>query len=199
MTSTLSEIFLEKLNDYKETVVENADLYFKLSKIIQTRTNNNNLEINLGLISRLDDIYEDIVTTNVNLKILKNLIQSNLEITSSTREEERRNRIISLRRNNQITPFWFLLSLLSNDNDTDMLNINNRLDNIDSLSSLNFSNSYGNLENSQRTYGITCYGITNYYGILNFSITNYGITNYGITNNNLFTNSLDITNNINLD
>ncbi len=114
ISEQLRKVLLEKLNDYKETIVENSDLYFKLVKLIESKTSNNQLEINSALISRLDDITEDLVTANFNMKLMKHCINNNLTISLSERENEREQRIRNIRRNNLLPMLFLLYNLTEN-------------------------------------------------------------------------------------
>jgi hypothetical protein len=104
------EKILDKLEEYKDIIIENTEIYSKLCNIIREKEN---LNVNIELISRLDDIFEDIVTTNVNIKILKKLLENNLEINISNRESERYERIKKIKQNNQLATICFFLSLIS--------------------------------------------------------------------------------------
>ncbi len=119
--TTISEevrkTLLDKLEGYKDIIVENADLYFKLVKLIEKKTipgQSNNLEINTALISKLDDITEDLVTANFNMKVLKYFINNNLPIHMSERESERNERLQNIRQNNTLPLMFLMYSLVEN-------------------------------------------------------------------------------------
>ena len=122
ISEELRRTLLEKLDGYKEMIVENADLYFKLVKLIEKKTNtninqNNSLEINRALISKLDDITEDLVTANFNMKVLKYSINNNLPISLSERESEREQRVQNIRRNNILPALFLMYNLVENEGD----------------------------------------------------------------------------------
>lgn len=119
--TTISEevrkTLIDKLEGYKDIIVENADLYFKLVKLIEKKTisgQSNNLEINTALISKLDDITEDLVTANFNMKVLKYFINNNLPIHMSERESERSERLQNIRQNNTLPLMFLMYSLVEN-------------------------------------------------------------------------------------
>ena len=123
-TTTISEelrkTLLDKLNNYKDIIVENADLYFKLVTLLEKKTNPiinpiNTLDINRALISKLDDITEDLVTANFNMKVLKYYINHNLPIPTSERESERDERTQNIRRNNLLPALFLMYNLVEND------------------------------------------------------------------------------------
>ncbi len=116
LSQRIRQLLDEKINNYKDIVVENTDLYFKLSKLIKTKTENGSLEISMALLSRLDDIIEDIVTSNIEMKSLQYAINNNLQITMSVREDERNQRNQSIQRNNLLPLLFLLLTNVDNQN-----------------------------------------------------------------------------------
>jgi hypothetical protein len=111
ISEQINKLLLEKLNNYKDIAVENSDLYFKLVKQIESK---NGLEINSALINRLDDILEDLVTANVNMKALKYLISNNMEIYDSQRVSDRTQRTADIQRNNLLPILFLLVNTLEN-------------------------------------------------------------------------------------
>jgi hypothetical protein len=107
MTSSISNTVLEVINDkleeYKEILNENTLLYNQLKECITSSPQC----INMELVSRLDDILEDIVTMGVNCRLVLNNIRNNTTLTISERETDR-----SIRNNQiqQLLPLLFLLS-----------------------------------------------------------------------------------------
>lgn len=112
-------IFIEKLDDYKEIIKENNNLYHNIVGIIEKKTNPNNqqdtcLQINKALLSKVDDILEDFATVNLNMKLLRYFIQNNIPISISERENERDERIKNISTNNMLPPLFIMYDLLEN-------------------------------------------------------------------------------------
>ena len=109
MTSSISNTVLEVINDkleeYKEILNENTLLYNQLKECITTSPQC----INMELVSRLDDILEDIVTMGINCKLILNSIGSNSALTISDREQDRTIRYNKLR---ELLPILFFMSQL---------------------------------------------------------------------------------------
>ena len=109
MTSSISNTVLELINDkleeYKEILNENTLLYNQLKECITSSPQC----INMELVSRLDDILEDIVTMGVNCKLVLNSIMTQSTLTISDRETDRTIRNNQIR---QLLPILFLMSQL---------------------------------------------------------------------------------------
>jgi hypothetical protein len=103
ISNTVLELINDKLEEYKEILNENTLLYNQLKDSINNTPNC----INMELVSRIDDILEDIVTMGVNCKLVINSIISNTTLTISDREVDRNNRYRQLR---DLLPILFLLS-----------------------------------------------------------------------------------------
>jgi hypothetical protein len=110
ITDQLYGILNDKLDNYRETMEENILLYNSLLETIKNKTDTNTITITSELISRIDDVLEDIVTTNVNCKIIIQTLNNNVQLTSSNREVDRLERYRQLQ---QFIPFLFLLSQLN--------------------------------------------------------------------------------------
>ena len=121
LINEIKKLLMDKLDSYKDILVENTDLYFKLVKLIDGKIKNNQLEINMGLVSKLDDIIEDIATMNFNMKILKQLIINNSTIAVSDRESNREERTNLLRNSNNL-PLLFLMYNFIENNETNTNN-----------------------------------------------------------------------------
>jgi hypothetical protein len=107
ISNTVLELINDKLEQYKDILTENTQLYDQLKDSI----NNNPNSINMELVSRIDDILEDIVTMGVNCRLVLNSIVNNTTLSISDRENQRsiRNQQIQ-----QLLPILFLLSQYRN-------------------------------------------------------------------------------------
>jgi len=105
ISNTVLELINDKLEEYKDILNENTLLYNQLKECINT----NPQCINMELVSRLDDIIEDIVTMGVNCKLILNSIRSNSALTISDREQDRTIRYNKLR---ELLPILFFMSQL---------------------------------------------------------------------------------------
>jgi hypothetical protein len=85
ISDKIYEMLYNKLDSYKETIDENKELFNTLTELINDKTHN----INTELISKVDDVLEDIVTTNVNLKIIIQAMQQDITLSISQRERDR--------------------------------------------------------------------------------------------------------------
>jgi hypothetical protein len=103
ISNTVLELINDKLEQYKELLAENTLLYNQLKDTINTNPNC----INMELVSRIDDILEDIVTMGVNCRLVLNSIVNNTTLSISERETDR------TIRNNQIQQMLPILFLLS--------------------------------------------------------------------------------------
>ena len=74
-----------KLDSYKETIDENKELFNTLSDLVNDKSHN----INTELISKVDDVLEDIVTANVTLKIIIQAMKQDITLSISQRERDR--------------------------------------------------------------------------------------------------------------
>lgn len=80
----VKSILLERLETYREMMAENKEL---LDQVI---AHTNTATINMALLSRLDDIIEDIATLNTDTKSLLHGLEGGGEgLTLSVREPER--------------------------------------------------------------------------------------------------------------
>jgi hypothetical protein len=107
ISNSVSELINDKLEQYKELLDENNILYNQLRDAIRT----NPQCINMELISRVDDVLEDVVNMGVNCKLILNSIRNNTILNMSDREEDR---IIRNNQLKQLLPILFLLSLNRN-------------------------------------------------------------------------------------
>lgn len=103
ISNTVLDLINDKLDQYKEILDENTVLYNQLKDSINSNSNC----INMELVSRLDDILEDIVTMGVNCKLVLNSIITQNTLTISDRETDRTIRNNQIR---QLLPILFLLS-----------------------------------------------------------------------------------------
>lgn len=103
ISNTVVELINDKLEQYKEILNENTLLYNQLKDSINQSPNC----INMELVSRIDDILEDIVTMGVNCKLVLNSIITQSTLTISDREADRTIRNNQIR---QLLPILFLLS-----------------------------------------------------------------------------------------
>ena len=106
ISNTVLELINDKLDQYKEILDENVILY----KQLKDNINNNPNCINMELVSRLDDIQEDIVTMGVNCRLVLNSIISQSALTMSDREADRTIRNNQIK---QLLPVLFLLSQMN--------------------------------------------------------------------------------------
>jgi hypothetical protein len=107
ISNTVLELINDKLEQYKDILTENTNLYDQLKNSINSNPNS----INMELVSRIDDILEDIVTMGVNCRLVINSITNNTTLSISDRENQRsiRNQQIQ-----QLLPILFLLSQYTN-------------------------------------------------------------------------------------
>jgi hypothetical protein len=105
ISNTVLELINDKLEEYKEILEENTLLYDQLKDSI----NGTPQCINMELVSRLDDILEDIVTMGVNCKLVLSSIMTQSTLTISDRETDRTIRNNQIR---QLLPILFLMSQL---------------------------------------------------------------------------------------
>jgi hypothetical protein len=105
ISNTVLELINDKLEEYKEILEENILLYDQLKDSI----NGTPQCINMELVSRLDDILEDIVTMGVNCKLVLSSIMTQSTLTISDRETDRTIRNNQIR---QLLPILFLMSQL---------------------------------------------------------------------------------------
>lgn len=106
ISNTVLELINDKLDQYKEILDENVILY----KQLKDNINNNPNCINMELVSRLDDIQEDIVTMGVNCRLVLNSIINQSALTMSDREADRTIRNNQIK---QLLPVLFLLSQMN--------------------------------------------------------------------------------------
>lgn len=85
ISDRIYEMLYNKLDNYKETMDENKELFNTLTELV----NNKSHTINTELISKVDDVLEDIVTTNVNLKIIIAAMKQDITLSISQRETDR--------------------------------------------------------------------------------------------------------------
>ena len=87
-------------------------LFDKLLDVVKTKSKNRSLHIDQQLISRIDDILEDVVTINVTSKLILESINQHTQLSMSTRETDRLNRNMDwdrLIKENNLLPFMFLI------------------------------------------------------------------------------------------
>lgn len=65
------------LDEFKEIVVENANLYLKICKLIKQK---NTSEISQDVLTSIEETNEEIARTNINLRLLKLAISNNSEV-----------------------------------------------------------------------------------------------------------------------
>jgi hypothetical protein len=112
LTQTIYDLLINKIEDYKDTVEENSVLFNELLELVKNKSSNRSLEVTNELISRVDDVLEDAVNTNVTCKLIIQSLKHTTPITLSTRDSERTernahwNRII---RENNLIPLLYLL------------------------------------------------------------------------------------------
>ncbi len=85
MGEVVRKKLVERLEMYQDMMVENKALFDQL--LVQMSADTIDLDIDRALLSRLDDITEDIVTLNVDIKNV--LPASSLSLSLSPREPER--------------------------------------------------------------------------------------------------------------
>jgi hypothetical protein len=107
ISNTVSELINDKLEQYKQLLDENNILYSNLQEAII----NNPQCINMELISKVDDVLEDVANIGVNCKLILNSIRNNTVLNMSDREEDRTIRHNQLK---QLLPLLFLLSINRN-------------------------------------------------------------------------------------
>jgi len=111
LTQQIYDLLISKIEDYQDTVQENNVLFSKLLNIVKNKSSEKSLEVTNQLISRVDDLTEDIVNTNVTCKLLIETLSENTSITLSRREPERTQRIEQWNqfiRENNLIPLLFL-------------------------------------------------------------------------------------------
>jgi Zn-dependent oligopeptidase len=102
MCDKIYEMLYNKLDSYKETIDENNELFNTLTELVNDKTHS----INTELISKVDDVLEDIVTTNVNLKIIIGAMKQDITLSISQREADRNIRYQYIKR---LLPLMLLL------------------------------------------------------------------------------------------
>jgi Zn-dependent oligopeptidase len=85
ISDKIYEMLYNKLDSYKETIDENKELFNTLCELVNDKSHN----INTELISKVDDVLEDIVTTNVTLKIIIQAMKQDITLSISQRETDR--------------------------------------------------------------------------------------------------------------
>lgn len=103
ISNTVSELINDKLEQYKEILDTNNMLYTSLQEAIRT----NPQCINMELISKVDDVLEDVVNMGINCKLILNSIRDNTLLNMSDRENDR---IIRNNQLKQLLPLLFLIS-----------------------------------------------------------------------------------------
>lgn len=112
LTSQMYELFNQKLENQLETMDENKILYQKLLDTVYQQSVDNILSINHPLITRIDDILDDMVRMNVNMKLVLHSLERDTPLTTSTREPERtlgNERIDQYLRDNNVFAAMYLL------------------------------------------------------------------------------------------
>ena len=104
MFDKIYEMLYNKLDSYKETIDENKELFNTLSELV----NNKSHIINTELISKVDDVLEDVVNINVTLKIIIEAMHKDITLSISKRESDRTIRHEQLK---TLIPLMFLYSL----------------------------------------------------------------------------------------
>jgi hypothetical protein len=111
LTQKIYDLLISKIDDYKDTVRENNVLFDKLLHLVKSKSEEHSLEVTNQLISRVDDLTEDVLNTNITCKLLIETLNGNTPITLSTREPERTQRIEQWNqfiRENNLLPLLFL-------------------------------------------------------------------------------------------
>jgi Zn-dependent oligopeptidase len=85
ISDRIYEMLYNKLDSYKETIDENKELFNTLTELVNDKSHT----INRELISKVDDVLEDIVTTNVTLKIIIGAMKQDITLSMSQRETDR--------------------------------------------------------------------------------------------------------------
>ena len=117
LTQQIYNLLIDKIEDYKDTIEENKLLFDQLLELVKNKSSDHSLEVSNQLISRVDDILEDIVNTNVTCKLIIQTIQQQKPITLSSRDSERTERITQWNqfiRENNLIPLLFLLYTQNN-------------------------------------------------------------------------------------
>jgi hypothetical protein len=118
LTSQMYELFNQKLENQLETMDENKILYQRLLDTVYQQSSDNILSINHPLITRIDDILDDMVRMNVTMKLVLHSLERNTPLTTSTREPERtlHNERIDqyIRDNNVFAAMYLLMNQSSN-------------------------------------------------------------------------------------
>ena len=112
LTSQIYQLFNEKLENQLETMDENKILYQKLLDTVYQQSADNILSINHPLITRIDDILDDMVRMNVNMKLVLHSLERDTPLTTSNREPERtlhNERIDQYLRDNNVFAAMYLL------------------------------------------------------------------------------------------
>lgn len=112
LTSQMYELFNQKLENQLETMDENKILYQKLLDTVYQQSADNILSINHPLITRIDDILDDMVRMNVNMKLVLHSLERDTPLTTSNREPERtlhNERIDQYLRDNNVFAAMYLL------------------------------------------------------------------------------------------
>ena len=117
LTQQIYNLLIDKIEDYKDTIEENKLLFDQLLELVKNKSSDHSLEVSNQLISRVDDILEDIVNTNVTCKLIIQTIHQQTPITLSSRDSERTERITQWNqfiRENNLIPLLFLLYTQNN-------------------------------------------------------------------------------------
>lgn len=85
MTEENKKNFNEILDEFKEIVVENANLYLKICKLIKQQ---NTSEISQDILTNIEEINEEIARTNINLRLIKLAISNNSEVARLDKNPE---------------------------------------------------------------------------------------------------------------
>jgi len=112
LTSQMYELFNQKLENQLETMEENKILYQRLLDTVYQQSADNILSINHPLITRIDDILDDMVRMNVTMKLVLHSLERDTPLTTSTREPERtlhNERIDQYIRDNNVFAAMYLL------------------------------------------------------------------------------------------
>ena len=112
LTSQLYDLFNQKIENQLETMDENKILYQRLLDTVYQQSNDGTLIVNHPLITRIDDILDDMVRMNVTMKLVLHSLERNTPLTLSTREPERtlyNERIDQYLRDNNVFAAMYLL------------------------------------------------------------------------------------------
>jgi hypothetical protein len=104
----MEDIFKNQCKDYNEILLENVVVYKRLLEFIEDKISNDSFPLTIETVSRFDDIFEDIVSTNTNIKLLYRLLEKNLPIHMSNREQERNERKQYIHKNKLLPTLLFL-------------------------------------------------------------------------------------------